>query len=367
MRRLLILSSNTGEGHNSVASALQASASASGLAVSVRTPAEDSGVLNWTLGNVYNLLLGRRPEWMGAYSRLVERLRPNERDFLYAPARRLIAKFLQLERPDILLSVHPMLNHFPQRFIKEEGRGIPCYTLVTDPFPPFWRGWASPWVDRYFVPTAAAQQALEALGIPASRIEQVPMPVRPQFRRFTRGERQAFRTQLGVDRPTVILINGGARGGGPLESVYLRARRAAPEAGILVVCGRNERLRRRIEAKRDRGTRTFGFVPDIERHIGAADVVVTKPGGSATFEAIACGAPLLLLGFGGLMPQESGTFHAAPRCVFGFTATNPDEAEEILSLGPERWNPLRDSQALFYRGSSGEELIERIHPHHVHA
>ena len=30
------------------------------------------------------------------------------------------------------------------RFIKEERLPIPCYTFVTDPFPPFWRGWASP-------------------------------------------------------------------------------------------------------------------------------------------------------------------------------------------------------------------------------
>jgi hypothetical protein len=47
-----------------------------------------------------------------------------------------------------------MLNHFVQRFIKE-GRSIPCFTFITDPFPPGWR--ASPYVDRYFVPTDEAQ------------------------------------------------------------------------------------------------------------------------------------------------------------------------------------------------------------------
>ena len=50
-----------------------------------------------------------------------------------------------------------MLNHFIQRYIKEEQLDVPCYTLVTDPFPPFWRGWASPYVDGYFVASDEAE------------------------------------------------------------------------------------------------------------------------------------------------------------------------------------------------------------------
>ena len=145
------------------------------------------------------------------------------------------------------LSVHPMMNHFIQRFIKERQLGIPCYTFLTDPFPPFWRGWSSPYVDRYFVPTDEALQALTASGIPAWRIERVPMPVRQQFLSTRIADIQGLRNGLQLDDATIIVINGGARGGGPILKIYGSIRKTASEANILVICGRNSRLRWKIE------------------------------------------------------------------------------------------------------------------------
>lgn len=364
MSKLLILSSDTGEGHNSAARALEATAATAGLKVSVRKPLEESGKLNRTLGSLYNTILTRCPQRMNGYFWLVHRCRPNERDFLYAGARKYIADFLDSEKPDIVLSVHPMLNHFIQRFIKEERLGVPCHTFLTDPFPPFWQGWASPWVDRFFVPTPEALQELTAMGVAAWRIERVPMPVRPQFRPFTVDAREAFREEMSFDRATTILLNGGARGGGPLFAIYHAVRKAAPDANILVVCGRNERLRQRVDAAQHRRTRTFGFVEDIHRFIAGSDLVLTKPGALSTYETLACGVPVLLLGMRGLMPQESGLFHAAVHYEFGFAASRLSEVEDVINQGRSAWNRLRTSLESFYQTSCGEEIVERIlHQH----
>src|SRR5262245_14467793 len=181
MPKLLILASDTGEGHNSAARALSIAGTAAGLDVSVRKPLEEYGGFNRKLAGLYNALLTRRPQWMNRYFWLINQLRPNERDFLYLQSRRFIGRFLDSAKPDVVLSVHPMLNHVVQRFIKEERLKVPCYTFLTDPFPPFWQGWSSPFVDRFFVPTDEAFHGLEVLGVPKTRIEKVPMPVRPQF------------------------------------------------------------------------------------------------------------------------------------------------------------------------------------------
>ncbi len=135
MAKLLILSSDTGEGHNSAAEALGATASREGLQVSVRKPIEDSGKFPKTLGGIYNTILARRPKWMGNYFWLVNRCSPNDRNFLYSSSREFIAGLIAAENPDVLLSVHPMLNHLIQRYIKETQLGIPCHTFLTDPFP----------------------------------------------------------------------------------------------------------------------------------------------------------------------------------------------------------------------------------------
>jgi processive 1,2-diacylglycerol beta-glucosyltransferase len=365
MGKLLILSSDTGEGHNSAASALETAAGAAGLQVSVRKPLEESGKLNRTLGSLYNTILSRWPQRMSNYFWLVDRCRPNERNFLYINARRYIGDFLDSEKPDTILSVHPMLNHFIQRFVKEEGLGIPCHTFLTDPFPPFWQGWASPWVDQFLVPTHEALQALTAMGVDAWRIEQVPMPVRHEFRPFTSAAREAFHDEMKLDHGSTILLNGGARGGGPLLSVYHAMRKAAPDANILVVCGRNDTLRQRLSSSLHPKTRLFGFVNDIHRLIAGSDLVLTKPGALSTYETLACGVPVLLLGLRGLMPQETGLFHAAAHYEFGFVASRLGDVQEIVSQGRHAWNRIRTSLAAFYELSHGEEIIERIL--HAHA
>jgi processive 1,2-diacylglycerol beta-glucosyltransferase len=362
MTKLLILSSDTGEGHNSAAAAIEIAATSAGLQAKIRKPLEESTRFNLALASFYNVLLTHRPQWMGAYFRLINTVRPNEREFSYAKVRNYIGRFLEKENPDILLSVHPMMNHFIQRYIKERELGIPCYTFLTDPFPPFWHGWSSPYVDRYFVPTDEALQALTASGIPAWRIERVPMPVRQQFLSTRTIDIQSLRAALTLDDSALILINGGARGGGPILKVYRSVRKAAPDANIIVICGRNNRLRWRIEHMQDARTRTFGFLDDVHRYIAAADLVVTKPGALSAYETLASGVPVLFTSLGCLMPQESGLFNAAHHYDFGFAAKTLAELEAIIQKGPVEWDCKRRSISEFYRSSSADLLIERIQP-----
>src|SRR5712691_4077675 len=356
MTKLLILSSDTGEGHNSAAAAIESAAKTAGFRTRICKPLEESTKVNRSLAGFYNTLLSHRPQWMGWYFRLIAGLRPNERDYFYSKVRGYIGRFIDSEGPGIVLSVHPMLNHFIQRFIKEERLDIPCYTFLTDPFPPFWRGWTSPYIDRYFVATDEALQALTATGIPAWRIERVPMPVRSCFVPATMTEIQEFRTRLKLDNASIILINGGARGGGPLSRIYQTIQKAAGNSNILVVCGKNSGLRWRIERMQHPRTRTFGFLEDIHRYVAAADLVVTKPGALSTYEALACGVPVLFTSLRCLMPQESGLFEAAHHYDFGFAARTFAEISGIIRKGRGEWSRKRDSISQFYTAASAAEL-----------
>jgi UDP-N-acetylglucosamine:LPS N-acetylglucosamine transferase len=365
MTKLLILSSDTGEGHNSAAAAIAATAQAAGMDPTIRKPLEESGPFNRALGNFYNLLLTRKPQWMTHYLWLIDRIRPNDRTSMYPLVKRFIADFIDSARPDVVLSVHPMLNHYIPRFIKEERLAIPFYTFVTDPFPPFWRGWASPFVDRYFVVRDEAFHALTGMGVPPSHIEIISMPVRPQFRPANARELENFRNELNIGDDGIVLINGGARGGGPIYQIYQRVKKAAGRTNIVVICGRNSTLQARIDSADHFATRTVGFVPDIHRYVAAADLVLTKPGAMSTYETLACGVPVVLLGILALMPQESGIFDAAKRYDFGFSAQSFNELEDVILLGRAEWNRKREKVPLFYRNSSGEDLIERIHAVHA--
>jgi spore coat polysaccharide biosynthesis predicted glycosyltransferase SpsG len=193
------------------------------------------------------------------------------------------------------------------------------------------------------------------------------MPVRPSFHPATMSEIHAFRRDLQLDNSSTILINGGARGGGPIYRIYQTVRRADSSSNIVVICGRNEKLRAQIESVQDSKTRTFGFVTDIHRFIASSDLILTKPGALSTYEALACNVPPVLLGILALMPQESGMFDAAKHYDFGFSAMTFEDLEGIIQPGPRAWNRKREAIPHFYRRSSGEEIIERIQPAHARA
>src|SRR6185503_10294115 len=65
---------------------------------------------------------------------------------------------------------------------------------------------------------------------------------------------------------------------------------------ILVVCGSNDELRREL-AMRDRvqPTHIFGFVRNMQELMAVSDLVITKPGGLTSSEALAMGKPLFIL------------------------------------------------------------------------
>src|SRR6266852_5496125 len=103
MTKLLILSSDTGEGHNSAAAAIENSARSAGFQAKIRKPLEESTTVNRSLASFYNTLLTYRPQWMGWYFGLLDRVRPNEREFFYTKVRKYIGRFIDSESPDILL------------------------------------------------------------------------------------------------------------------------------------------------------------------------------------------------------------------------------------------------------------------------
>lgn len=364
MPRLLILTSDTGEGHNSAARAIADAGRDAGYQPSLRKPLEESSALNRSLGQLYNFLLTYRPGWMGLFARSVDYFKPNEADFLYRQASGYVRQFIESEQPDILLSVHPMLNHMIQRWIVEQKLGIPCYTLVTDPFPPFWVGWSSPWVDRYFVLTVEAGEELVARGIDPQAIEHVPMPLRSGFGRIPETEVDSLRSSLGV-KDDLILVNGGARGGGPLRHLVRAVREAAPSSHVLVVCGHNDKVRKRLDQARDPNVHSFGFVDNMHLLLGSADLVITKPGALSTYEALAAAVPSVLSAIGGLMPQESGLFNAARRLGFGFAVYTLDELRSVVRKGVSGWESRRQAIADFYRPGSSRDIVERIQLAHA--
>jgi processive 1,2-diacylglycerol beta-glucosyltransferase len=160
--------------------------------------------------------------------------------------------------------------------------------------------------DRYFVPSETTRDRLERLRPGSAAITTVTgIPVDPACTdAVTRAE---ARVQLGRDggAPSVVLMSGGI-GGGPIaramEVLLTAGSPGGAQVDLTVVCGRNERARKRclasLNGKPAKGAdaQVLGYVPHDEflLRLRAADIIVGKPGGVTMAEALACGAPMII-------------------------------------------------------------------------
>lgn len=205
-------------------------------------------------------------------------------------AQRLRAR-LHVFDPDVVVAtqMHPAsLLSFAKRRYRIE---VPLVAVVTDyGLHDFWR---QPEIDHTCVAHESIAAACAAeLG--PQRITDTGMPLMPGFR--APPTQSQARAELGLDddRPIALVLGGGLGLGVPGVAERLLA--GVPEARVLVVAGHNgpalAQLAQLAQAQPQR-LRAYEWTDRMQDLIAAADVVIGKPGGLTTAEALACGRPLL--------------------------------------------------------------------------
>jgi processive 1,2-diacylglycerol beta-glucosyltransferase len=90
----------------------------------------------------------------------------------------------------------------------------------------------------------------------------------------------------------------GGFGVGPVESIFQNLLAVEQPLELVVVAGRNEELLLRLQQipvpERHRA-KVFGYTSDMDELMTAADVVISKPGGLTTSEALACGTAMIVV------------------------------------------------------------------------
>jgi 1,2-diacylglycerol 3-beta-galactosyltransferase len=209
----------------------------------------------------------------------------------------VLSRALLSADPDVVLSVHPLLNHVTAALLRREDRHRPLMTVVTD-LVDVHRGWACRAADLVIVPTEAAERAVRR-WVPAERVRLLGMPVDLRFRPPEPGEPGLVRRRIGLDenRPTVLVAGGGEGSGGLFDQVRALSEQPQPWQ-VIAVCGRNERLRRRLlHLRLETPTLVLGFVDDMPELLRASNVAVGKAGPGAIAEALATGVPLVLTSY----------------------------------------------------------------------
>jgi 1,2-diacylglycerol 3-beta-galactosyltransferase len=203
-------------------------------------------------------------------------------------------------------------------------------TVVTD-LVEFHRAWAFRRADLVIVPTEAAREAVLKRRVPADRVLLLGLPVSLRFRPPAPGEQRALRRGFGLaeDRFT-ILVSGGGEGSGKLLRQVRALAWGRHEWQVIAVCGRNEKLQRRLRRLRF-GTPilVLGFVDNMPELMRAADLLVSKAGPGAIGEALATGVPIVLTSY--LPGQETENVSFVTETGIGRYAPQPDLLLETVA------------------------------------
>jgi 1,2-diacylglycerol 3-beta-galactosyltransferase len=341
-RRLLILFSDTGGGHRSAASAVAEALQElydETAQIAFIDPLADyfSWPLN-RLGSIYTYQVRLKAiPWAITWHLSNGR----RRVMVLTKTWWLLVRtaFLQLVRDypsDAIVCCHPLFNAPILRVLNSVGAHTPLITLMTDLIAghPFW---FRPGATRYLVPTEGASRHALACGMPAERVLVTGLPVNPRFVAAAQEDSLAVRRRLGLepDLPVALLV-GGAEGMGPFHRLCEEVAASGAQAQLVMVAGRNERLRARLAARTwSLPVQVKGFVRNMHEWMRAADLLVTKAGPSTISEALVMGLPIVLSG--ALPGQERPNVDYVVQASAGVWAPTPRRAamavRDLLSPG----------------------------------
>jgi len=277
----------------------------------------------------------------GAYNLLTKAANKKDTVFLKKTMVHRIGKLMDLYKPDLVIACLPLCSVYFSEYKREKNSELPFYVYITDIF--VHSDWLSEQVDAYFVGAQETKNNLIDRGIEEDRIHVTGIPVMNSF---------THPQENGNNEKAMILIMGGGLGLIPGGERTLSILNETDDITATVICGKNDKLRTLINERYKR-INAIGYIEDTSPFMLKADVLLTKPGGITTFEAINSQTPLYIIE--PQLLQESGNVRFIEERELGIVVESLDNfsIEALLRL-------LRDNLLLSNIRNNMKNLISQF-------
>lgn len=369
-KRVLIMSASTGGGHNRAARAIKEELESRTINnMPIKCEIVDSlKLVNNTMDKVisrgYEKSAIYTPKAYGSVYRLSETNLASRNEFKGNPLTSLMArKFKHLlndSKPDLIIGTHPFpmialstlkkhnnLNtlNLGESFIKNSKVDVPPMISVLTDYTTH-STWIQNEIDYYIVGHEYVKELLVYEGVNGEKVKAFGIPVEKSF--LDHRDKETVLTELGLspDKLTVLLM-GGSFGAGNIKETLEDLLTIDRDFQILVVTGRNEHLKDKLSKMldstiQDKNICLLGYTDKMNDILASIDVLISKPGGLTTTEALLNDVPMIVPYF--IPGQEEENLDFLTNCGAALRTTKKYSLPVLLKVlidDPSRLDMLR--------------------------
>lgn len=369
-KRVLIMSASTGGGHNRAARAIKEELESRTINnMPIKCEIVDSlKLVNNTMDKVisrgYEKSAIYTPKAYGSVYRLSETNLASRNEFKGNPLTSLMArKFKHLlndSKPDLIIGTHPFpmialstlkkhnnLNtlNLGENFIKHSKVDVPPMISVLTDYTTH-STWIQNEIDYYIVGHEYVKELLVYEGVNGEKVKAFGIPVEKSF--LDHRDKETVLTELGLspDKLTVLLM-GGSFGAGNIKETLEDLLTIDRDFQVLVVTGRNEHLKDKLSKMldstiQDKNICLLGYTDKMNDILASIDVLISKPGGLTTTEALLNDVPMIVPYF--IPGQEEENLDFLTNCGAALRTTKKYSLPVLLKVlidDPSRLDMLR--------------------------
>ncbi len=362
-KKILIISSQyTGRGHKSITDSLcEQFAKMNDIEVSILEGFEMIGKAGIRVSKFYGPLTRTSKEAWAVTWKIVQKNSNAINKTIMALIRRKFAHIVDVEKPDVIVSVHPAFIGGVLDVMEKKNIKIPFVSMYAD-LVSISNMWVDPRADYSICYTDEAIEYSLNRGVPMEKIKRFSFPVRE---RFTYGQPIAGSQIFKASKIPTFLIMSGGEGSGELEKLSTLLLNHF-NCRVKVLTGRNHILREKFEKheipKYGERLDVYGFVESIEDIMLSSDVAFMRGSPNTIMEAINCCLPVIITD--ALPGQEAGNPAYFVDNSLGCYAHTLDDIKntviELLDNDAEKLLKIKDTQKQFRNSNAAKEIAEFI-------
>ncbi|MDR2458342.1 MAG: hypothetical protein LBD41_07720, partial [Clostridiales Family XIII bacterium] len=254
MKKVLILSISTGQGHHAVGKTLKKKYEAEGHEVRFLDAYEYVWpALAAVLSKGYIATTKYLPTVMArtAYDLMLKKDTPSKKlmpiSLINAGLARRLRRYIKIYDPDLIICTHVLAAMLAERLkFKKSLRAITCGIVTDFTVHPLWQN--VPELDFFVTPSELLNFQMEKKGIKKEKIFSFGLPVKEEF--VPSIDKSIAREKLNLSkRLNTVLIMGGSMGHGNLVYILDRIDGMGMPLQGMVVCGNNKKIFNELKRK----------------------------------------------------------------------------------------------------------------------